>query len=126
MIGPKNETKDFLLSVFKNCDTLTKQTHRKLEETMEFKLTKSRETFHFNPSIEVKEDWMIGLISLEVYHSVFNITEKITNFEIYTGVLEDEFSKTQLKDKVAEVLGLSDVSPGDLELEIHGKDFSKI
>ena len=65
MIRPKNETQDLLLSITKNCETLIKQTHRKPEETLEFKTNKSRETFHFKPSIQVKGDWMIGLIDLK-------------------------------------------------------------
>ena len=76
MIRPKNETEDLLLSITKNCETLIDQTHRKSEETLEFKITKPRETFHFNSPVEVKEDWMIGLVNLEVYNSVYNITEK--------------------------------------------------
>ena len=76
MIKPKNETEDFLLSITKNCETLIKQTHRKPEETLEFKMIKPRETFNFNPPIQVKEDWMVGLVNLEVYNSIFNITEE--------------------------------------------------
>ena len=61
-------------------------------------------------------------MSLAVYNSVFIRTEKNNKFELYTGVFEDEFSYTQLKDKVADVLGLSNISPEDLEHEIYGKD----
>ena len=71
-IRPKNETDDLLLSITKNCETLIKQTHRKAEETLEFKLIKSKETFHYNPPLEVKEHWMIGLRNLEVYNSIYN------------------------------------------------------
>ena len=59
MIQPKNET-DFLLSITKNCETLIEQTHRKAEETLEFKMIKPRETFHFNPPIQIKADWILG------------------------------------------------------------------
>ena len=62
MIQPKNETENLLLSITKNCETLVEQTHRKPEETLEFKMTKPRETFHFNPPIQTKGDWMLGLI----------------------------------------------------------------
>ena len=79
MIRPKNETEDLLLSITKNCETLIEQTHRKPEETLEFKMVKPRETFHINPPIHTKGDWMLGLIDLEVYNSIFNITKKITN-----------------------------------------------
>ena len=56
MIIPKNETQNLLLSITKNCERLIEQTHRKAEETLEFKMNKSPETFHFKPSIQVKRD----------------------------------------------------------------------
>ena len=49
MIRPDNETEDLLLSITKNCEKLIEHTHRKTEETVEFKLAKVRETYHFNP-----------------------------------------------------------------------------
>ena len=73
MIRPKIETEDFLLSITKNCETLIEQTHRKAEETLEFKMVKPTETFHFKPPILIKGDWMVGLTDLEVYNSIFNI-----------------------------------------------------
>ena len=82
MIRPKNETENLLLSITKNCETLIKQTHRKTEETLEFKMNKSRETFHFKPPIQIKGDWMIGLTNLEFYNSTFNITEENNKFEL--------------------------------------------
>ena len=83
MIRPKNETEDLLLSKTKNCQTLIEQTHKKAEETLELKMIKPRETFHFKPPIQVKGDWMIGLVDLDVYNSIFNITEENNKFELY-------------------------------------------
>ena len=40
MIQPKNETEDLLFSIAKSCETLIEQTHRKEEETLEFRLIK--------------------------------------------------------------------------------------
>ena len=68
---------------------------------------------------------MIGLLTLEVYNSFFRITEENDRFELYTGYFDYEFSNTQLKDKVAEVLGLSDISPEELNHEIHGPNTFK-
>ena len=82
MIRPKNETEDLLLSITKNCETLIQQTHTKPQETLEFKMIKPKETFHFNPPIQTT-DWMIGLTDLQVYSSTFNITEQNNNFELY-------------------------------------------
>ena len=79
MIRPKNETEDLLLSITKNCETLIEQTHTKPQETLEFKMVKPRETFHFKQQIQIQGDWMTGLTNLEVYNSIFKITEKITN-----------------------------------------------
>ena len=76
MIWPKNETEDLLLSITKNCETLIKQTLRKAEKTLEFKMIKPKETFHFKPPIQINGDWMLGLTDLEVYKSYFNITEE--------------------------------------------------
>ena len=42
IIRPKNETENLLLSITKNCETLIQHTHRKSEETLEFKMNKSR------------------------------------------------------------------------------------
>ena len=80
MIRPKNEREDLLLSITKNCETLIEQTHRKPEETLEFKMIKPRKSFHFKPPIQIKGDWMIGLVVLEVYNSIFNITEENIKF----------------------------------------------
>ena len=59
MIRPKKETEGLILSIAKNCETVIEQTHREAEEALEFKMTKPRETFRFNPSIRNKDDWMI-------------------------------------------------------------------
>ena len=83
MIRPKNETENLLLSITKNCETLIEQTHRKAEETLEFKMNKSRKIFHFPPPIQVKGDWMIGLTNLKVYTSIFNITDENNKFKLY-------------------------------------------
>ena len=76
--------------------------------------------FDFNPPIQINGVWMIGLVSLEVYNSIFNITEESNKFELYTAYLEDEFSYTQLKNRVAEVFGLSDITPEELKHETFG------
>ena len=62
MIRPKTQTEDLLLSITKNCETLIEQTHTKLQEALEFKKIKPGETFFFKPPIQVKGDWMIGLV----------------------------------------------------------------
>ena len=91
MIQPKNETEGLLLSVTKNCESLTKQTHTKPRETLEFKLTKPRKTIHCDPPISIEGSWMIGLTSLETNECIFKVTKQNNKFEIYTDNF-DEFS----------------------------------
>ena len=47
MIRSKTEIEDFLLSIFKNCETFLKQTHTKPEETLDIKLTESKRKISF-------------------------------------------------------------------------------
>ena len=115
-IQPKNETENLLLSITKNCEKLVEQTHRKPEETLEFKMLKSRETLHFNPPIQTKGDWMLGLIDLEVYNSVFNITKENNKFELYTDTF-DKISFEELKDELEEILKIPNITDDHLEDE---------
>ena len=119
MIQPKNKTEDLLLSITKNCETLIEQTHRKAEETLEFKMIKPRETFHFKQQVQVKCDWMTGLTDLEVYNSTFNITEKNNKFEIYRDTYT-KFGFLELKDELEEILNISHISQHHLQDEIIG------
>ena len=61
VIRPIYETEDLSKSITKNCQMLIEQTHTKQAETLEPKMVQPRETFHFNPAVELKEDWMLGL-----------------------------------------------------------------
>ena len=122
MIKPKNQTEDLFLSITKNCETLIEQTHRKAEETLEFKMIKSRETFHFKPPIQVEGDWMIGLIDLEVYKSIFNITEENNKFKLYKFPDEKAGGVTyeKVRDEIEKDLGIKDITATDLEDDIIG------
>ena len=119
MIKPKNETEDLLISITKNCEKLVEQTHRKPEETLEFKMNNSKETFHFNPPIQIKGDWMIGLTDLEVYNYIFNITEENNKFEIYRDTF-NKFGFLELKDELEEILNISHITTEHLDDEILG------
>ena len=120
MIRPKNETEDLLLSITKNCQTLIEQTHRKAEETFEFKMVKPRETFHFKPPFQVEGDWMIGIVDLEVYNSIFNITEENNKFEIYRDT-STEFGFLELKHELEEILNISHITDKHLNDEVLGR-----
>ena len=124
MIKPKTETEDLLLSITKNCETLVRQTHRKPEETLEIKMIEPRETFHFNPPIQTKEEWMLGLIDLEVYNSIFNITKENNTFELFTDNF-DKFSFGELKDEVEEIPSIPNITDDHLEEDTLGLQIAK-
>ena len=120
MILPKNETEDLLLSVTKNCEKLIEQTHRKAEETLEFKMIKPGETFRFKPPNQVKGDWMIGLVDLEVYNSLFNITEENNKLLLYKFPDEKSGGVTyeKVRDEIEQDLDIEDITAADLQDEI--------
>ena len=99
---------------------LIEQTHRKAEETFEFKMTKPKETFHFKPPIQIKGDWLIGLTDLEVYNSIFNITEENNKFELYKFPDEKAggVSYTKVRDEIEKDLDIEDITAEDLQDEI--------
>ena len=122
MIRPKTQTEDLLLSTTKNCETLIEQTHRKAEETLEFKMIKPRETFHFKPPIQINGDWMIGLTDLEVYNSIFNITAENNKFELYKFPDEKAGGVTyeNVRDEIEKDLDIEDITANDLQDDIIG------
>ena len=122
MIRPKNKTEVLLLSITKNCETLIQQTHTKPQETLEFKMTKPRETFHFKTPIQIKGDWMIGLTDLEVYNSIFNITEENNKFELYKFPDEKAGGVTyeKVRDEIEKDLDFEDITAEDLQDDIIG------
>ena len=119
LIRPKNESEYLLILITKNCETFIEQTHRKAEETLEYKMNKPRETFHFRPPIRINGDWIIGLTSLEVYNSIFNINHTNNKFELYTDTF-DEFSFPELKDELEEIPNISNITDENLQDEYMG------
>ena len=120
MITPKNEIENLLLLITKNCEALIEQTHRKAEETLEFKMVKSRETFHFKPPIQINGNWMIGLTDLEVYNSIFNITKQNNKFKHYKSPDEKSGGVTyeKVKNEIERDLDISDITATDLQDDI--------
>ena len=93
-----------------------KQTHRKPEETLEYKLTKPSETFSLKQPISIEGCWMKGLTSLELYNSFSNKAEENNKFELYTDSF-DEFSSTELKDEREDILSIWHNTPKHLQYE---------
>ena len=83
-------------------------------------MIKPKETFHFNTPIQVKEDWMLGLIDLEVYNSIFNITEENNKFELYKFSDEKRgcISYTKVRDEIEKDLDIEYNTAADLQDDI--------
>ena len=82
-------------------------------------MTKSRKTFHFKPPISIEGEWMIGLTDLEVYNSIFNITEENNKFEIYRD-MSNKFGFLGLKDELEEILNIPHITDDHLDDELLG------
>ena len=71
-----------LLNIAKSNQEIVENTHSKPQEILEFKMTKQKESFSLDVPLELREKWMIGVTSLEVYNTVDNITENNNKLEI--------------------------------------------
>ena len=122
MIRPRNETEDLLLSLTKNCEKFKEQTHTKPKETLEFKMVQSKQMFHFKPPIPIEGSWMIGLTDLEVYNSIFNITEQNNKLQLYKFPDEKAggVSYAKVRDEIEKDLDISIITATDLQDDIIG------
>ena len=57
---------------------------------------------------------MIGLIDLEIYNSIFNITKENNKFDIYRDS-SNKFGLTKLKDELAEIPNIPHITPEHLQ-----------
>ena len=99
---------ELLLLIKKHTDTLIEQTKTRPQETLEFKMDKRRQTFSFNPPINLVEEdkWLLAVSSFECTNSVFNITDDNNSFSIIiSGHWETEFAE-KLIDKVNRLIEL--------------------
>ena len=80
-------------------------------------MIKPRQTFHFKPPIQIKGDWMLALIDLEVYNSIFNITEENKKFQLYKFPDEKAggITYTKVRDEIEKGLDISDITATDLQ-----------
>ena len=77
------DKKEFLLlDIAKSNQESVENTHSKPQDTLEFKMTKQKESFSFDVPLQLNEKWMMGVTSLEVYNTVYNITEKNNKLQI--------------------------------------------
>ena len=111
---------ELLHLIKKHTDTLIEQTKTKPQETLEFKMSKQRQTFSFNPPINLFEEdkWLLGVSSVECTNSVFNITDDNNSFSIIIqGQWEIEFAR-KLIDEINRLIELK-------SLELHVNEVRK-
>ena len=106
-----DKKESLLLSIAKSNLNFVENTLSKPQETLEFKKNKQKESFSFDVPLELPEQWMMGVTSLEVFNTVYNITEKNNKLEV---VLKDEQLKslnvdTQLVMNVEYLYKISDI-----------------
>ena len=122
MIRLKNDLEDLLLAITRNCEKLNKQTYTKPQETLEFKMIQSKETFHFKPPVPVEGSWMISLTDLEVYNSFLNITEQNNKLQFYKFSYEKVggVSYEEVRDEIEKDLDFSDIAFSDIQGDLIG------
>ena len=81
-----DKKESLLLNIAKSNLDIVENTLSKPQETPEFKMTKQKESFSFDIPLELPEKWMMGVTSLEVYNTVYNITEKNNKLKILLGI----------------------------------------
>ena len=77
-----DKKESLLLSIAKSNQEIVENTHSKPQETLEFKMTKQKESFSFDVPLTLNEKWMMGVTSLEVYNTVYNITNSDNKLQI--------------------------------------------
>ena len=75
---------ELLLLIKKHTDKLIEQTKTKPQETLEFKMIRPKQTFSFNPPINLVEEdkWLLTVSLFDCTNSVFNITDENNSFQL--------------------------------------------
>ena len=77
-----DKKESLLLSIAKSNQEIVENTHSKPQETLELKMNKQKESFSFDVPLILNEKWMMGVTSLEVYNTVYNITNSNNKLQI--------------------------------------------
>ena len=121
-----DKKESLLLSIAKSNQEIVENTHSKPQETLEFKMNKQKESFSFDIPLDLPEKWMMGVTSLEVYNTVYNITEKnnkIKFFETEEMLKEYKFA-TEFIPKIKHLYETSKIE--EIKKHINGVKFKKV
>ena len=82
---------------------IAQNTKIKQQETLEFKMNSNFKYFKFDESLILERgEWQMGVISLEVYNSVYNITSKNDTLTFLGGISEED---QKLIEEYIEMMG---------------------
>ena len=109
-----------LLLIKKHTDTLMEQRKTEPQEILDFKMKKQKQTFSFNPPINLLEEgkWLLAVSFLECTNSVFKITNENNSFLITIPGHWQSKSDEKTIDKLNKLLDLR-------SLELHVKEVRK-
>ena len=111
---------------------MIEQTKTKPQETLEFKLNKQKQTFSFNPPINLLEEgkWLMAVSLFDCTNSVFNITNENNSFSIIIpGHYQNKSDEKTIDDlnKLLELksfeLHVEEVRKRGNIIKIGGKDY---
>ena len=100
-----------LLSIAKSNQEIVENTHSKPQKTLEFKMNEQKESFSFDIPLDLPEKWMMGVTSLEVYNTIYNITEKNNKIKFFKTeeMLKEYKFATEFIPKIKHLYETSDI-----------------
>ena len=111
---------ELLLLIKKHTNTLIEQTKTKPQETLEFKMTQSKQTFSFNPPINLVEEGkrLLAVSLFDCTNSVYNVTDANNSFSIIIPAQWSipSFLKFNIFDELKNLLKLK--SENDIDLNV--------
>ena len=101
-----DKKESLLLSIAKSNLDIVENTLSKPQETLEFKMNKQKESFSFDVPLDLPEQWMMGVTSLEVYNTVYNITEKNNKIKLFKTdkMLKEYKVATEIMSKIKKII----------------------
>ena len=89
-------------------------------------MNKQKESFSFDLPLDLPEQWMMGVTSLEVYNTIYNITEKNNKIKLFTteqNLKEYKFA-TEFIPKIKNLYETSDIE--EIKKLINDVKFKKV
>ena len=116
---------ELLLLIKKHTDTLIEQTKTKPQEIPEFKMTRSKQTFSFNPPLNLVEEgkWLMAVSSFECTNSVFNITNENNSFSV---IIHGHYQTESSQKTIDELRKLMELKSLELHVDEVRKRGNKI